>query len=540
MKKSLLFLLISNIIFAQFSISSSERNALEALYNSTNGSNWSTKWDFEKDPKFWYGIKIKNGYVSEINLAGNALKGNFPSVSAFSKLEKLDLSSNVLSGNLSPSVSGLSNLKRLDISYNALTGDPSNSLVPLTNLQELSIGNNDFTISNIESFLQGFTNLNVLDLSKLGLTSIPQKISSFQQLTTLILNKNKISQNFNYLNGLLNLTTLDLSENQLTTIPVALTANQNLRTLNLARNTFGQNYATALNSLKNLEWLSLEGNQITNIPQELTGITNLIHLNLGRNKISSTSSLTSLKNLEQLYLNDNELSGDFPTDLLQLTKLQMLNVSSNKLSGSIPINTPNITQLENNRFTKDQLTAFLEQNRTMADFPYSPQRYDEEKTVSAGLGESINLTQSLSSTDYQFSWLKHLDQNLNIHSANYSINSVSQDDYAKYTVEAYLLKEYPNYLLEVSFFREPITLIEGLGTEEVMKGLSIFPNPTKDYLHIRNQNLRITKSIIYDTSGKQAMTSTQNTIDVRHLPSGVYLILIETEAGLKTFKWIKE
>ena len=79
MKKFLFLLLISQLFFSQqYSIPFAERAALVNLYATTSGEQWSQTWDLDKDPKFWYGIKVKNGNVTEINLRGNALKGNFP------------------------------------------------------------------------------------------------------------------------------------------------------------------------------------------------------------------------------------------------------------------------------------------------------------------------------------------------------------------------------------------------------------------------------------------------------------------------------
>ena len=142
MKKILLFLFISQPYFSQqYRISFAERSALVTLFASTGGENWSQTWDLEKDPKTWYGIKIKNGNVSEINLRGNALKGIFPSsVSSFTKLERLDLSNNQLSGEISTSISSLSNLAHLDVSNNRFVGDPSTAILPLFNLKEISLG----------------------------------------------------------------------------------------------------------------------------------------------------------------------------------------------------------------------------------------------------------------------------------------------------------------------------------------------------------------------------------------------------------------
>ena len=97
LKKFLLLLvfLIFNIYSAQYSVSTSERNALISIYNQTNGDNWSQKWDLTKDPYYWYGIKIENGAVTELRLNGNLLEGNFPnSVLSLTNLKKLDVSSN--------------------------------------------------------------------------------------------------------------------------------------------------------------------------------------------------------------------------------------------------------------------------------------------------------------------------------------------------------------------------------------------------------------------------------------------------------------
>lgn len=94
MKKTILFLLITIFTNAQWSISTSERNALISIYNQTDGANWSQSWDLEKDPYYWYGVKTLNGMVTELKLNGNLLKGNFPtSVFSLTNLKKLDLSS---------------------------------------------------------------------------------------------------------------------------------------------------------------------------------------------------------------------------------------------------------------------------------------------------------------------------------------------------------------------------------------------------------------------------------------------------------------
>lgn len=541
MKKFLFFLFLSQLCFSQkWSISFAERTALINIYNSTSGDQWSQKWDLDKDPKNWYGVQIKNGNVTEINLRGNALKGNFPTISGFSKIQKLDLSSNQLSGEISPSVASLSNLVRLDISNNRLTGDPTSQILPLSNLSELSIGNNNFTFGDINTFLQNFSGLKVLDLSRTGLTSIPQKISSLALLESLNLSNNTLTQNFSNLSPLVQLIDLNLSGNQLTKIPSEIGSLNSLRTLEVSNNKFSANYASALPNLKNLEWLSLQNNQITEFPAELSQLKNLVHLNMSGNKISGGfESLLILKNLEQIYLDNNIISGNFPTTLLQLEKLQMLSLTGNKLSGEIPENILPLTFLENNRYSRQNIKNFILREKKLADFTYSPQRYDEPKTVYASLGTPVAISQSISGDDYAFAWFKDLDKKTPVTTETFHINNVEDEDFSTYTCEAYIFEELPKELMEISFFREPVILAKDLGTEEINRDLSVYPNPTKDFINIKTNKINIEKIFIFDLSGKLLFTTSERRINVSHLPAATYILSVKTPDSVKSFKFIK-
>lgn len=545
MKKLLLFLLLSNFAFSQYSISTAERSALVSIYNSTNGEKWSQSWDLSKDPQNWYGIKIKNHSVTEINLRGNALAGIFPATLAtFANLEVLDLSNNNLSGEVSPSIGSLSKLISLSINDNQLTGDPSASIGSLASLTELSIGHNLFVINNIEGFLQIFSHLKSLDIASLNLTAVPQKISTFNDLESLDLSDNQLKTGFANLSTLSNLKELCLAGNQLETLPAELGNLSQLTTLNLSRNSLATNYETPLNNLTNLEWLSLENNLLENIPNNIGRFTKLIHLNLGRNLISGNlSGLVDLKNLEQLFLNHNLLKDNFPVELLQLPKLQMLSLTGNQLSGAIPTTIPALTFVDNNKYSLEDIKNFLDTKPKFTDFTYSPQRYDEPVSVSAVLGENVTLKQSLSGTDYQFTWFKKLDEKQAGSADNYYINNIKVEDFTDYTCEAYFAKNYPDYFLEISFFREPISINSTLATAELSKNLSIYPNPTADILFVRAINEKIESISIFDMSGKVIFTDSGNSkdrVNVRAFPSGAYLILIKTPAGNKTFKFIKK
>lgn len=542
MKKILLFLLISIFTNAQWSIPTAERNALISIYNQTNGSQWSQTWDLSRDPYYWYGVKISNGLVTELKLNGNLLEGNFPtSILSLTRLKKLDISSNRLTGEI-PNLSSLSSLTYLNLSNNNFTGDVQNSYSSLPNLQEIYVGNNNCSISSTD--FSNFPNLKILDISKLNLTEIPSSLTSLQSLSSLNVSNNSIT-NFSNLSSLSNLQELNISGNNLTRVPNEINNFTNLKVLDLSNNAITQ--FSPLGTLINLEWLSLENNLLPNIPNEISSLQNLIHLNLSRNNINGGfSTLSSLNNLEQLWLNHNKLTGSIPSEILSMPKLMSLSLQSNELEGSIPNNIPEICNISNNRFSKNDIENYLQSAPPITDFVYSPQRYDTAKTLKASLNSPATLNQALSSSEgYQFTWYKTLSQNISVNSENYTINSVQDSDFDNYTCEAIYIKNDTIYNIYFSDYREPITLekIDILSTETPSnKILTIYPNPTKDYLYIKNQNYKIEFFTLYDLGGRLIRTfnGTETQLDITSLPSSTYILNIKTEEGYQNFKIIKK
>lgn len=544
MKKILFFLLTSNFIFAQWSISNAERSALINIYNSTNGENWNRNWDLEKDPRNWFGVSVKNGAVIELNLSGNALSGTFPTyIGSFPKLTKLDLSNNKLTGEVAMGLSSLSLLTKIDISNNRLEGNPTIALSGLFNLEDLGLGGNKFTIPDVNGLLQNFNNIRILNAADLDLSNIPSKIATFNNLETLILDNNPIPNNsYGNLSGLPKLTTISLAGTGLSQIPTQVSQSTQIKSLNLSNNNITERNTSGLSTLTNLEWLSLENNQLSQIPTQIASLKKLKTLNLGRNKISgSTSLLANLTELQQLFLNNNLLAGNIPSEFLSMPKLLMLNLNCNQLSGDLDNQLPPITHICNNRFTKPQLYNYITDFNVQTELNYSPQRYDVEKEVLGIIGQSAKLDQSLANSDYSFTWFKNLDQKTNTTNADLNFASVEEEDYATYTVEAYTYSVLNNStVFDLSLFREPISLVKVLGTAETVKYFNIYPNPTSDYLNIVSTKYNIQKVHIYDLSGKQMLSDSKSKIDVSKLPSGVYILVIKTQEGNKNFKFIKQ
>ncbi|MEN8218851.1 MAG: Calx-beta domain-containing protein [Pseudomonadota bacterium] len=104
-------------------ISKKECQALIALYDSTDGENWTnnTGWKATKSPCNWYGMNCQGGHVTGLTLGNNNLKGSISKkLSKLKQLKILLLNNNKLSGNIPSSLMKLKKLTYLDLNDNCL------------------------------------------------------------------------------------------------------------------------------------------------------------------------------------------------------------------------------------------------------------------------------------------------------------------------------------------------------------------------------------------------------------------------------------
>ena len=102
-----------------------DRAALAALYNATNGSSWlvNTNWLSNGPLGEWHGVSTDaDGRIAELDLDGKQLSGPIPSA-----------------------LGNLTNLERLSLWGNQLNGPIPSELANLDNLRALSLGNNQFS-----------------------------------------------------------------------------------------------------------------------------------------------------------------------------------------------------------------------------------------------------------------------------------------------------------------------------------------------------------------------------------------------------------
>ncbi|KAH9789690.1 protein kinase domain-containing protein [Citrus sinensis] len=189
----------------------------KALINTGwwNSSFWTT------DHCKWEGITCNSaGSIFELYLSGYYAGFNWRlsqlNFSCFPNLVKLTIQFFALTGSIPPEISALSKLQLLDLSSNGLTGTIPPEIGNLKNLIELNVGSNSL-IGPIPSALGSLTNLSNLDLSSNKLSGkIPPEIAGMKNLTWLDLSNNNIKGSIpGEITELSRLDYLDLSSNKL-------------------------------------------------------------------------------------------------------------------------------------------------------------------------------------------------------------------------------------------------------------------------------------------------------------------------------------
>ena len=191
------------------------RQALTALYNATDGPNWTnnTNWNTDKPVHTWHGIRPNANtgeplsvlFLPSNNLTGtipdaignltnltelwlydNNLTGTIPdAIGKLTNLTVLNLLDNLLSGSIPPEIGNLTNLETLDLNNNRLSGSIPSEIGQLTKLTLLTLGRNSLS-GSIPPEIGNLTNLEILDLNSNSLSGmIPSEIGNLTNLTQL-------------------------------------------------------------------------------------------------------------------------------------------------------------------------------------------------------------------------------------------------------------------------------------------------------------------------------------------------------------------
>ena len=349
-------------------IPQTEKDALLALYNSTNGSNWTNKtgWNFSTPvTSGWYGITVTEGHVTGINLSNNKLSGTIPAeIGQLTQLQSLWLNNNQLSGTIPASIGLLTQLQTLSLSTNQLSGTIPVEIGQLTKLTSLSLNQNQFS-GTIPVEIGQLTQLTSIYLNNNQLSgTIPDEIGLLTKLIALYLGNNKLSGTIPASIGqLTQLQILSLVTNKLSgTIPAEIGQLAQLNTLYLNDNQLSGTIPVAIGQLTQLQILFLNNNQLTGaIPASIGLLTKLTSLLLYSNQLNGSipTSIGQLTQLQILYLQQNQLSGPIPATIGQLIKVTNISLSVNQLSGPIPAEIGQLAQLQNLYSSSNQLSGTI-------------------------------------------------------------------------------------------------------------------------------------------------------------------------------------
>ena len=122
--------------------SHSDKFALAALYEATDGANWghNDNWCTDAPLSEWHGVIVDgSGRVTELNLNDNFLL--FRSTPGKRKSVRVTIAKRMC-GPIPAELAQLANLRKLDLGGNLLTGPIPAELAHLANLKTLDIGGN--------------------------------------------------------------------------------------------------------------------------------------------------------------------------------------------------------------------------------------------------------------------------------------------------------------------------------------------------------------------------------------------------------------
>jgi hypothetical protein len=418
-------------------------DALVDLYNSTNGDNWlnNINWlDTSQPLSNWNGVILTNNRVTQILLGNNNLTGTLPnSINNLTQLERIDVLSNSIGGNVPQELGEISGLNWIDLRNNNFTGALSGNFSNLSNLFVFVISGNF-----IEGALPNFSNNVVanngflwLDNNKFQFGDFETEFDTYQTITNFIYTPQK---------------QLDSKPNLLVNIGDQISINAEVSGL---QNTYfwykrnADNTSTVISNNEALDFtfsetdegtyfLEVTNNTIPNLlltsPDFQIGLdptqspdyavlVDLYNSTNGANWTNNTNWLNptvplsgwhgiSVENnkVTRILLANNNLTGSLPNSLLNLSNTESIFFNNNQLSGTLPdfsaISTLENLGLSNNDFSFLDFETNFTNNSNILNFNYSPQnQVDNEIIIDAVIGNDYNYTMTpIDGTNVQYQW----------------------------------------------------------------------------------------------------------------------------------------
>ena len=375
-----------------------EFEILKKIYNSTNGAQWTQKWDISQNKLHevsWYGVGTKEGHVVSLSLAANNLSGALPAeLSNLTYLETLNLQSNAIEGSLPADLGKLTNLKTLNVQSNKFSGTIP-VLYGISGLKKFSISGNLYK-GTIPGHLNEFENIEQIDLSNNGFDSLEKPFTYNTANVYVNLRGQVIAKDeYLYLKGdeinvdipaiasyndaaqdysgkyQFELQANNFKISEATAVDNAITF-PNISVSSIpagAKITIWQKNGTSQGTYLQFKGIA-DGSETPLITAEYNALVaffqsaggtgwkepwDISSNNLHEKKWKGVT--TNDGHVVSINLPDNNLTGNISSELGKFTELQNLNLTRNKLTGSIPESVSKITKLKTVDLSENALTG---------------------------------------------------------------------------------------------------------------------------------------------------------------------------------------
>ena len=255
----------------------------------------------------------------------------------------------------------------LDLNNNNLTGILPTALGNLVVLTSLKLYGNSIS-GSIPAAIGNLTNLTSFSTGTAQLTGpLPPEIGNLTQLQYLYLDNNQLSGTLPpQIENLTALKEISLYNNKMSGTLESLCTLDQITYINFANNHFSGSVPEGITSLINLQTLYLANNQLTGtIPIGLDKLVNVQNFELRSNQITGPipPALSSMPALVYLALDDNQLVGSIPDDIGSAyyypQNLSEFYVGKNKLTGQLPSSLYGLTKLQKFWFNDNQITGSI-------------------------------------------------------------------------------------------------------------------------------------------------------------------------------------
>jgi Leucine-rich repeat (LRR) protein len=317
-----------------------------------------------------------------LNIGDASFEGPISGLGNLTTLQSLTITDSSITGPLPEDFGNLENLYEVTFSNTRLTGTLPQSFGDLTSLVNADFTSNKLT-GTIPDSIGGCQNLGALQLSNNDFYGpLPQSFGNLHALSSLDLNNNRfngpIPDSFYKLSKL---QAINLAQNQFTSLPESFVSNDmgKLEYIDLSFNKLEGALPAGLFTLPTLLTLLVNNNRLSKPLPDVSSASSIRYFDASYNQIEGTIPNFLANNIERLFLQHNQLSGnlfrmnrifaiDVSFNLLEswkdffafsLLTTQLINFKSNRFSGSIAYNDMNYAGANLVIFANNSLTGTI-------------------------------------------------------------------------------------------------------------------------------------------------------------------------------------